>query len=62
MRPLTALLGSLTIPLLLSACSDDQSLATAPASAGLTTTGTFKCRFHKYTASLTVTDEGVITS
>jgi hypothetical protein len=142
MRPLTALLGSLTIPLLLSACGDDQSLATAPtpalalsagkpvaldpshtyrfdfacssavpnslvtittatniprisvtcnswtemgavngtffnefgyeisldspggkecSAAGLMTTGTFKCRFHKYTASLTVTDEGVIT-
>lgn len=144
MRPLTALLGSLTIPLLLIACSDDQSPATAPdptpalalsasrgvaldpshsyrfdfacssavpnslvtirtatnipqisvtcnswtemgavngtyfnefgyeisldepggkvcSAAGVTTTGTFKCRYHKYTASLTVTDEGVTT-
>ncbi len=142
MRPLTALLGCLTIPLLLVACSGDQSLATAPTTApalalsanrtgpldpthiyrfgftcssaapnsvvsittatniprinllcnsstqlgaaygspfsefgyevsldspspqecnaaGVTTTGTFKCRFRKYTATLTVTDEGV---
>lgn len=144
MRALTALLGCLTIPLLLVACSGEQSLATAPTTvsglalsasrtapldpshtyrftttcssaapnslvtittatniprisvtcdswtelgaaygtafsefgyevsldspagkvcseAGMTTTGTFKCRSQKYTAAFTVTDEGVVT-